>query len=93
MTTDFYPCVGKGWHPLIRPLLEMSAAVGANVLQVKEKFGTLRFYVDNSPEGLDAAIDAAEDLSRITCEECGAYGTQTVVGWIRTLCERHKGNL
>ena len=57
------------------------------VMQIKEKFGTLRFYVDQL-EGLDEQdIQDAEEKSTITCEDCGARGFLFDDGWMRTLCD------
>ena len=58
-------------------------------VQVKEKFGTLRFYVDNTCERMDGAIEMAEYMSGCICEECGNPGKQRGGGWIRTLCDKH----
>jgi len=55
--------------------------------QVKEKFGGLRFYVDNADDYTSGVIAMAESISYRTCETCGAPGKQTGRGWIRTLCE------
>jgi hypothetical protein len=40
---------------------------------------------------IDALIDAAEEESARTCEECGAPGLlrQSGRGWLRTTCETH----
>jgi hypothetical protein len=60
--------------------------------QIKEKFGTLRFYYNGGDEfirGLDAM--AASMTSR-TCEECGSPGTSRSTKkqrWVRVLCEKH----
>ena len=55
--------------------------------QVKEKFGGLRFYVDNADDYTTGVIALAESMSYKTCETCGAPGKQTGRGWIRTLCD------
>lgn len=84
--------VGPGWHPIVRPLLDMAKKIeGAQVVQVKEKFGGLRFYVhtpaSDAAAALMEAIDKAEALSNVTCEDCGAPGKHVSPrGWIRTLC-------
>lgn len=57
--------------------------------QVKEKFGTLRFYAYGGDEKTAGMIELAEALSGRMCEECGASGKLTKGGWIRTLCRRH----
>ena len=57
--------------------------------QVKEKFGTLRFYMDASNQEMEDLIDKAEELSRITCEECGAPGRLRGKHWLYTACDEH----
>lgn len=59
-------------------------------LQVKEKFGTLRFYYTGGDEVTDGMVQIAECLTESTCEECGAPGTSNTEGWMRTLCDKHK---
>jgi len=58
------------------------------VLQIKEKFGTLRVYLTNSNTFIEAAIYMAEVMSSIMCEECGG-NTQTNYdsGWAYTRCQ------
>lgn len=59
-------------------------------VQVKEKFGGLRFYVDgNLSTEQYGAIRFAEALSMHTCEICGDRGTQRFGGWTKTLCNKH----
>ena len=58
--------------------------------QVKEKFGTLRFYYHGGDSKVDGMVRMAESMSACMCEECGAPGTQTQGGWIRTLCDTHR---
>lgn len=55
--------------------------------QVKEKFGTLRFYMTHSTDEMEDLIDEAERKTAITCETCGAPGETTNNGWVFTLCE------
>ena len=55
--------------------------------QVKEKFGGLRFYVDNSDDYIRGAISVAESMSHRTCEDCGNKGHRRAGGWVRTLCD------
>jgi hypothetical protein len=56
-------------------------------VQVKEKFGGLRFYVDNADDYTHGVIAMAESMSYKTCEICGSPGKQTGKGWIKTVCE------
>lgn len=98
---------GDGWEPLIRALCSSLMWDGSDfknnhvrqnpptVVQVKEKFGTLRFYANSVTEKDDHLISFAEYLSGTVCEECGATVrvTQSKGGWIRTRClECHQEN-
>lgn len=58
--------------------------------QVKEKFGTLRFYYSGGDDTIDGMVRMAESMSAVMCEECGNPGTQNSRGWIKTLCETHR---
>ena len=60
------------------------------VTQVKEKFGTLRFYYDGGDDVIDGMVRMAEAMSAVTGEECGVPGEQRQGGWIRTLCDEHE---
>jgi hypothetical protein len=55
--------------------------------QVKEKFGGLRFYVDNGNDRIYGLISMAESMSYRICEDCGNPGKSGGRGWIRTLCD------
>jgi hypothetical protein len=57
--------------------------------QVKEKYGTLRFYYDGGDERISGMVTLAEGMSEVTCEQCGAPGLSRHGGWVRTLCETH----
>ena len=59
--------------------------------QVKEKFGTLRFYYSGGDDYISGLVSMAESMSGVTCEECGKPGTQTKGGWIKTACVEHGG--
>ena len=58
--------------------------------QVKEKFGTLRFYYTGGDDVIDGMVRMAESMSGVTCEECGNSGTTGGQGWLVTLCETHR---
>jgi hypothetical protein len=59
------------------------------IMQVKEKFGGLRFYAFHA-EGVNRSyINFAETLSMRTCEWCGAPGEARSDGWTKVLCEKH----
>lgn len=90
--------VGKGWHPIVEPLLKHLQELGGSIAQVKEKFGGLRFYY-YLPDGendltlwriFDKEVDNAEKLSVCICEECGQPGTRIGKNWIKTRCPQHE---
>lgn len=66
------------------------------ITDVKEKFGGLRFYYDNSSmsdEFISGMVDFAEIMSEATCEECGRPGIiRTDLSWMKTLCNEHHMN-
>jgi hypothetical protein len=59
-------------------------------VQVKEKFGTLRFYVYGGDDTTHNYIALAEITSGVTCEICGKSGSSSSGGWIKTLCKEHE---
>ena len=59
--------------------------------QVKEKFGTLRFYYTGGDDYIRGMVTMAEAMSGVTCETCGKPGTRTGGGWIKTVCKEHGG--
>lgn len=71
----------------LRQLPEQVTQVVAD--QVKEKFGTLRFYYDGGDERISGMVTLAEGMSAVTCEQCGNPGEIRSGGWVRTLCDTH----
>ena len=57
--------------------------------QIKEKFGTLRFYCHGGDSATEGMIRMAEQMSVVTCELCGNPGKHRGGGWIQTLCDEH----
>lgn len=57
--------------------------------QIKEKFGTLRFYATGGDEYTNGVIRMAESMSCVTCEVCSKPGMTNGKGWIKTTCEEH----
>jgi hypothetical protein len=75
------PC---GWGGLIDRLFSDLVALGWNdgtVLQVKVKFGGLRFYVASADVLVQQRIDEAEEESLSACLVCGGPGHPS--------CEEH----
>ena len=58
-------------------------------VQVKEKFGGLRFYVGGATDKSHNYITFAESMSYRTCEVCGSPGKTYTNGWHKTLCDIH----
>ena len=60
-----------------------------DIVQVKEKFGSLRFYINGGDDYIYGMIDLAENMSYRTCETCGSTKNivQTTRGWISTICK------
>jgi hypothetical protein len=57
--------------------------------QVKEKYGTLRFYYHGGDEYIRGLVSMAESMSGVVCEQCGSPGKTLGPGWIMTLCREH----
>jgi formylmethanofuran dehydrogenase subunit E len=84
-----------GWYPLIEELIERLNKEFPNeeikVLQVKEKYAGLRFYVSGGSEKSDKLIAFYEELSYHVCEQCGEFWTakeRVKGGWYKTLCDK-----
>lgn len=59
-------------------------------MQIKEKFGTLRFYTNFGDDYIYGAIAMAESMSAVTCETCGKPGKLFTYGWWHVACDEHK---
>ena len=62
------------------------------VSQIKEKFGTLRFYYTGGDEYVNGLEHMADSMSAVICEACGCPGKRRSSApkrWIRTLCDKH----
>lgn len=93
---------GDGWYDLIRELCERlyplikkiipeDDGYSCRVSQVKEKYGSLRFYMDSSTNEMDDLIEEYEDRSTRVCETCGKPGQiDNSTGWVSTTCEQHR---
>jgi len=87
-----------GWKDIVRDLsLKLEALIVAmpeeerksfKAAQVKEKFGTMRFYMTTETDEMEKLINEAEAASAVTCEYCGAAGTLRTQGWCFTLCDK-----
>lgn len=89
-----------GWYDLICELFDGFVEIlndeKISIIQVKEKFGTLRVYLEDDdvtekyyPQ-LENKIVEAELKSSKTCEICGNEGLiRFINSWAKTLCEEH----
>ena len=92
---------GDGWYAAVDRLcqaceFEIEALIGKGVaqeswprvVQIKEKAGTLRFYLaGQATEALRSQIQLAETESRSTCEQCGKPGLLRDGRWRKTQCD------
>lgn len=85
---------GDGWFI---PILQASVALEALItstypnlkaVQVKEKYGGLRFYLNEYYDDAEAIVSTAEDACDLLCEQCGTAEcvSRNQKGWIITLC-------
>ena len=90
---------GDGWYDIIDILC---ASIQSHIdnhrdpdfgqvvaVQVKEKYGSLRFYTNTGDDTIFALIDMAEMLSERTCEVCGKPGEIREGSWLKALCDDH----
>ncbi len=91
---------GDGWFNILDQLMgniqhhidwknKEEVVVQVTLDQVKEKFGTLRFYYTGGDDIIDGMVRMAESMSGVTCEECGNPGKRIGGGWVTTLCKEH----
>lgn len=94
---------GSGWYDLIlnlslkvEQLTEELKDRGIEpeylpvVVQVKEKYGGLRFYLNVGTDEMDQLIEKAEEESLRICDLCGAAGELRVIdGIYMTRCYEH----
>ena len=84
--------VGNGWLGILERLFETLIRLGwdKSFINVKEKFGGLRFYINEGSDEIYNTISKYEELSYKTCEYCGDEGiTINKKGWLITCCDKH----
>lgn len=61
------------------------------IIQIKEKFGMLRWYDNGVPNSIweeyEDWLDKYEVMSEKTCIVCGAPATHMTTGWIMPVCD------
>jgi hypothetical protein len=92
---------GDGWFEILNQLMgniqhhidwrnkKEEVVTQVTLDQVKEKFGTLRFYYTGGDDIIDGMVRMAESMSGVTCETCGSPGQRRGGGWVTTLCKEH----
>lgn len=61
------------------------------VRQIKEKYGSLKFIFDGGDDFCRGSVALAEQLSLVTCEQCGAPGELIGTRWFSVRCPDHAG--
>ena len=82
-----------GWYNIIDTLckaiqnhIDQCNVSQVVAVQVKEKFGGLRFYYDGGDDYIEGLVQMAEMISERTCEVCGNKSTLYQTGWHKILC-------
>ena len=70
----------------------LKAIFAYRIEQIKEKFGTLRWYDAHSTHEIQEIIRKYEELSAHTCINCGATATWISKGWISPYCDKCIGD-
>jgi len=99
---NFYFECGDGWFDLIATLCsniqshvdwkykdllpEELDDIQPKAVQVKEKFGGLRFYCSVTDDQIDGMISFAESYSYKVCEGCSNKASVYGDGWCRSHC-------
>ena len=90
---------GDGWYNILNQLMgniqhhidwknrKGEVVPQVTLDQVKEKFGTLRFYYTGGDDYISGLVSMAEAMSGVTCEGCGNVGERKGGGWVHTYCE------
>lgn len=99
-TCMFWGFPKKGWFLIIWNLSKQIEKIildfpeeersGFRAAQVKEKFGTLTFYMTAYTSQIRTLINEAQALSHSVCEDCGQPGRlRNHNGWLYTACDTH----
>jgi hypothetical protein len=81
----------EGWFGIIENMCEKLSKIvpeDFEILQVKQKFATLRVYPNIFRDDIEAIINEAETESETTCEICGSKEGKldNTGGWWKTVC-------
>lgn len=99
--------INDGWRALVESFYQFRQKKQyecIDIVQIKEKFGDLRIYLQHNDDICEAGdlsckdacydfIDAMALVASNTCERCGMYGRlRTDRYWILTLCDTCNDN-
>ena len=100
--SNHYDEIPRGWQiafgkqmveELNTMLIKYNFAEEYKILQIKEKFGQLRWYDGGIPiemlEEYDDWLDKYTALSEATCIVCGEPATHMTRGWVLPMCDDH----
>lgn len=83
----------EGWYPIISKLHSDICEIAPEhvILQIKEKLGGLRYYIDVLDKSkFDAVHDLLAKATNKSCQVCECCGNPGVLcrrrGWLKTLC-------
>ena len=97
----YEPEIGQGWFYLLWDLCVTLEGFAhrrireglplMQIVQVKEKWGGLRCYLDHATQEAIDLAQAASLRSETVCEACGRPGNlRPIGGWFKTLCPFHE---
>ena len=90
-------CMPSGWRKkfgielceeLRNELIKHDFLDSYQITQIKEKYGTLRWYDAGNTEEGHKIIRKYEDLSWDICIDCGEPATKETIGWIMPVCDK-----
>lgn len=94
--------INSGWLQLIETLCDLiqrhidwknrdsEQVQQVTIDQIKEKFGSLRFYYTGGDDVVDGLVRMAEAMSGHMCDKCGSPGKLVLGSWLVTRCEKHE---
>lgn len=92
----------EGWDALVDTmadeLTQQLSAEGVDpadyeVVQIKEKFGEIRYYDSSHSDAVDDIIEKYAKLSGCTCANCGAPAEYMSIGYFLPFCGECKRKL
>lgn len=90
---DLIKCLSERLDPMIAEFLQDDGYDdwAPHPVQIKEKYGTLRFYMTFATDEILKIVDEYETQSEKICEVCGEVGRLNQKGyWYSTRCDQHR---